>query len=342
MAGSAVMYDLDKIFCAGGSDQIAVAFSRANNRAHIIDISGPEAVVEQQPNMGWPRIYLNLVVLPNGKIVILGGQATSNSFSDEAAVLIVEMFDPVTKSYSYFKEPLTNPRTYHSVGLLMKDGRVLSGGGGLCANGCEPDTSWVRNNRISLCLECLNALTFNRTLFLTIFFYVTESSKSGGHHAPLPLEQHRWCCCSARDLECADDVRSQWIDFGHNGQFGKSYICTDALELVNAHGQLGSTSRPFDNHTTKRCCVYLANPTQPRARSSRLLLAVCHECCWCAKCWLHPAAYIGAEISVLPTTTIEIRSDFNNRERFGLHQLSALQPGYRCPSTVHCRTNFVL
>ncbi len=32
--------------------------------------------------------------------------------------------------------PETIPRDYHSVAILLRDGRVFSGGGGLCGNGC--------------------------------------------------------------------------------------------------------------------------------------------------------------------------------------------------------------
>jgi galactose oxidase len=36
-----------------------------------------------------------------------------------------------TQSWSLFEKPLMVPRNYHSVGVLLKDGRILAGGGGL-------------------------------------------------------------------------------------------------------------------------------------------------------------------------------------------------------------------
>jgi galactose oxidase len=43
------------------------------------------------------------------------------------------MWDPATESFSTLA-PAAIPRTYHSVATLMPDGRVFTGGGGLCGN----------------------------------------------------------------------------------------------------------------------------------------------------------------------------------------------------------------
>jgi Domain of unknown function (DUF1929) len=42
-----------------------------------------------------------------------------------------EMWDPATEKWSLL-DTIDAPRTYHSVALLLPDGRVFSGGGGLC------------------------------------------------------------------------------------------------------------------------------------------------------------------------------------------------------------------
>jgi galactose oxidase len=131
------MFDIDNIFVAGGSEQYDVYGSPGSNRAYVIDLSTDKPVVTRQPNMRWRRVMLNLVVLPNGFIVVLGGQMAVALFSDQFSVTYIEMYDPYRQNWTDFKIPLSEPRTYHSVGLLLKDGRVLSGGGGLCGYGCD-------------------------------------------------------------------------------------------------------------------------------------------------------------------------------------------------------------
>ena len=48
-----------------------------------------------------------------------------------------ELWDPGTETFTALA-PMGAPRTYHSVAVLMLDGRVFSGGGGLCGS-CETD-----------------------------------------------------------------------------------------------------------------------------------------------------------------------------------------------------------
>ena len=57
-----------------------------------------------------------------------------------------EMWDPATGAWSQMA-PMAIPRTYHSVALLLPDGRVFSGGGGLCGTctttGLAGSPSWT-------------------------------------------------------------------------------------------------------------------------------------------------------------------------------------------------------
>jgi Domain of unknown function (DUF1929) len=131
------MFDIDRIFVTGGSEQYDVYGSPGSFRAYIIDISTNIPVVTRQPNMRWRRVFHNVVVLPNGFIVVFGGQMAVALFSDEYSVTYIEMYDPYNQIWTDFKIPLSEPRTYHSVGILLKDGRVLAGGGGLCGGGCD-------------------------------------------------------------------------------------------------------------------------------------------------------------------------------------------------------------
>lgn len=140
--GNAVMYDIGKILKAGG----AVSYDQdvpgqptyAGAATWIIDISagatGP-VTLTQVASMSYPRSFANGVALPDGEVLIVGGQSIPQPFTDTAAVLVPELWNPATQRWSLLA-PMQIPRTYHSTALLLADGRVFVGGGGQCGTGC--------------------------------------------------------------------------------------------------------------------------------------------------------------------------------------------------------------
>lgn len=128
-----VMFDTGRILKVGGAPWNNLP---ANANAYEIDTRDSQATVTTLPDMAYPRIYANSVVLPNGQVVILGGQTTAKEFSDDYAVLAPELYDPATQSFSVLPA-MSRARNYHSIGLLLPDARVVSAGGGLC--NCEGD-----------------------------------------------------------------------------------------------------------------------------------------------------------------------------------------------------------
>ncbi|MFL9898511.1 RICIN domain-containing protein [Paraburkholderia fungorum] len=131
MNGNAVMYDIGKLLAVGGAPSYEQ--SNATSDATLIDISTGTASAVPIQSMNYRRAFNNSVVLPNGQVVVVGGQAFAQPFSDDTAVLAPELWDPTTKLFSVLA-PQAMPRVYHSFALLLPDGRVLSGGGGLCGN----------------------------------------------------------------------------------------------------------------------------------------------------------------------------------------------------------------
>ena len=81
--------------------------------------------------MHYPRIYANSVVLPNGQVLVVGGQTSAFGFHDTNSVLNPELWNPTTGKFSVMA-PEAEPRNYHSVAVLLPNGQVFSGGGGLC------------------------------------------------------------------------------------------------------------------------------------------------------------------------------------------------------------------
>lgn len=133
MCGVTVMYDAvaGKIFSAGGSQDYTD--SDAFNVAHIMTISDAyqPVTVEQVANMSYARGFANGAVLPDGTILISGGQQRSLVFTDTNAVMTPELFNPVAKTFTSMAN-MAVPRNYHSVALLLSDGTVFTGGGGMC------------------------------------------------------------------------------------------------------------------------------------------------------------------------------------------------------------------
>lgn len=146
MCGAWAHYEPGKILSAGGSPDYTN--SDATARAHITTINTPytNAAVEQVPNMAYPRGFANAVVLPDGTVLVSGGQRRSMVFTDDAGVLYAELFNPATKTWKTLA-PEAVPRNYHSVSILLADGRVFSGGGGLCYIG-QVGASSVNCNKL--------------------------------------------------------------------------------------------------------------------------------------------------------------------------------------------------
>jgi galactose oxidase len=140
MNGNAVMYDVGKILTLGGAtaygDAGSVVNVQATRRSYLIDISGgpsQPAVTTRGPDMAFPRAFSSSVVLPDGKVLVLGGEQHPEPFNDTGAALSPELWDPATNRFRTMS-PAAIPRTYHSVAALLPDGRVFSGGGGLCGS----------------------------------------------------------------------------------------------------------------------------------------------------------------------------------------------------------------
>jgi galactose oxidase len=130
MNGDAVMYDVGKILTMGGAT--AYENTNATARAYTIDINNG-ATVARTADMGVTRSFANGVALPDGQVLVVGGQATPVPFSDNGARMAPELWNPATGQWTMLA-PMAVPRTYHSVALLLPDGRVFVGGGGLCGN----------------------------------------------------------------------------------------------------------------------------------------------------------------------------------------------------------------
>ena len=133
--GMSVMYDTGEILTAGGSSTYDLPGQSSFNDAYSININDENNVtVEKQDPMNYRRVYGTGVVLPNGQVLAIGGQQNTKAFRDDQAVYRPELWDPETGEWTLMDNHEI-PRTYHSVALLLPDGRVMAGGGGLAGEG---------------------------------------------------------------------------------------------------------------------------------------------------------------------------------------------------------------
>ncbi|MDP5060717.1 MAG: PKD domain-containing protein [Maribacter sp.] len=149
MKGTTVMFDIGKILKVGGATSYGESFSSttpAKNNAFVIDINVDYPQNPTIINAGYlseSRTMHNSTVLPNGQVLVTGGLDRGAVFTDTGARHIAELYTPASDGGAGTWETVAQmqeARTYHSVAILMTDGRVFVGGGGLCdnlLNGCN-------------------------------------------------------------------------------------------------------------------------------------------------------------------------------------------------------------
>ncbi|HEU4444613.1 MAG TPA: galactose oxidase-like domain-containing protein [Nitrososphaeraceae archaeon] len=112
-----------KILVVGGSP---TNIDYAVASAEIIDFNASSTanpVIRAVSPLTYRRKYALPVILPNGKLVVFGGTQLRNG----QPVLAPEMFDPSTETWQTLPSAST-ARQYHSVALLLPDGRVWVAG----------------------------------------------------------------------------------------------------------------------------------------------------------------------------------------------------------------------
>jgi hypothetical protein len=119
--GPAVMYAPGKVLDVGGSNPPTAT-------AEIIDLNAATPAWKFTSSMHFPRRQHNAVVLPDGKVFIVGGSKASGFDTSTSPVLPTEMWDPATGQFTVMAS-IAVYRGYHSTALLLADGRVLSAGG---------------------------------------------------------------------------------------------------------------------------------------------------------------------------------------------------------------------
>lgn len=105
-----------------------VTNSVANRKsAEIIDLNDDSPAWVRITDMNFPRVNPNAVILPDRRVLVVGGVERYKFDWDPGAILTCELFDPTAETWT-LAAIMNNPRHYHSIAVLLPDGRVMTTG----------------------------------------------------------------------------------------------------------------------------------------------------------------------------------------------------------------------
>jgi galactose oxidase-like protein/Big-like domain-containing protein len=137
--GGHAIFDVGKMLIAGGGP--------STKDARVIDFNGATPTVTATAPMAFGRRQHNLTVLADGTVLATGGNSSGASLVDlNAGVYAAELWNPATGLWRTLAS-MQVTRQYHSTALLLPDGRVLSGGGGICGT-CDTVKYLAKNAEI--------------------------------------------------------------------------------------------------------------------------------------------------------------------------------------------------
>jgi large repetitive protein len=125
---TAVMYAPGKVMTVGGNAYHNGAGFWGSRKATSIDLNGGGAVLTELPAMAFARHFANAIALPDGKVLVTGGEIRANN-DPALGVFAAEQWNPATNAWSTLASS-TVFRGYHSQSALLPNGTVLVTGGG--------------------------------------------------------------------------------------------------------------------------------------------------------------------------------------------------------------------
>ena len=170
-ARPAVMYEPGKIMTCGGKGSNDE--DPATDMTLTIDLNDPNPIWDEAGNMTEARRHHDLVLLPDGRVLAVGGALYGGYGHPDVLVYLSEVFDPATGSWSEWEsmngdwgDEDAHPRTYHSTASLLPDGRVIVAGGQVREDPDDPESGY----------DCKSAQIFSPPYL----FHLDESPVSDG------------------------------------------------------------------------------------------------------------------------------------------------------------------
>jgi hypothetical protein len=136
--GSFATYDINKHLVVGGGNMTEGGTAKVPTKTAVILDSkwGPTPTITASGSMSNGRRQHNVTVLADGSVLATGGQtstATSGLVDLNNAITSAERWDPATGTWTVLASA-SRIRQYHSTAALLPDGRVMTGGGGICGD----------------------------------------------------------------------------------------------------------------------------------------------------------------------------------------------------------------
>ena len=128
--GSFANYAIGKTLIAGGG----TSTDAPSNTAVIVNTNGSGASATPTSSMNFQRRQFTTTILADGTVLANGGMSTANGqglIDLNNPVKAAERWDPATGKWTVLASA-NRVREYHSASVLLPDGRVLTGGGGIC------------------------------------------------------------------------------------------------------------------------------------------------------------------------------------------------------------------
>ncbi|MFL6540122.1 MAG: galactose oxidase-like domain-containing protein, partial [Chthoniobacterales bacterium] len=131
--GSFATYDIGKVLVAGGGNLTEGGQNNVPTKTAVVVDVNNGTTVSSTASMSVGRRQANLTVLADGSVLATGGQSRSvDGLVDlDYPVFAAERWNPATGTWTVLASA-SRVREYHSSAALLPDGRVLTGGGGVC------------------------------------------------------------------------------------------------------------------------------------------------------------------------------------------------------------------
>lgn len=125
--GSAVMFDATVLIVGGTPDPARPLHVSPTATVETIDLASQAPIWTARRSMHFARRQHVAVLMPTGRVLAVGGTAAPGFNDPIGAVLCPEAWDPGSDRWTVLA-PNRVRRLYHSIALLLPDGRVVSAG----------------------------------------------------------------------------------------------------------------------------------------------------------------------------------------------------------------------